>query len=181
MEHRRAFVRTVGYAALSALLTTFAVLWQRKMHTEGMLARGFSSALFGCFVIACCLIGGAAYAYVCYVRRHPPFRSDVLLCGITGLVLMVLTTVCFLNYGGVDSTFTEKGYVGANFLIVLTSVLPLPFVCRMLTAATARTERRGLRYVKWGIVAAVLIGLVTLTATGNLFETMVYKAGERGL
>lgn len=170
MRHCIPWIKTVGYPLLTGVLLWLSVSWQSAMRTATR-ETAFFHALFGCFVISCCLIGAALYAWIGYVRRVREHRADVWLCLTVGAALMVLTLVAFFRYGGLESISHEEGARAENFLMVVLSVLPLPFTVRALTLALpGPRESRTLRYTAWGLAAASVLAYVLLTVCGGLFR-----------
>ena len=176
MEKYLSLIRSVAYTAAGALLSWAVAARLRDMQQNGP-ENAFFETLFFAFAIACVLIGGAAYAFLSYVRRHPTYRSDVILCGVTGLLLMVVALVCFLRYGGVSGAFDEEGYRIVNWCTVLLSVLPLPFFLRAGAAAIPAGPDRRMNLVKRIVALCGMALYAVLIITGHLFTALSYTGG----
>ena len=169
-------IRAVAYAAVSILLSWVVASRLNAMRTAGPEVTFFGTLFWG-FLIACVLIGVSCYAFMAYVRQHKEFRSDVVLCVVVGVLLMITVLVSFLRYGGISGTFDEEGYLVVNWCAVLLSVLPLPFAVRACIAAVPREPKPRVAAVKRIVAAAAALLYVVLIVTGPLFRTLLYTGG----
>lgn len=169
------FARTWVYGIGTAGLIALSVWLQAQIHSTAGPETGFRRAVGALFLVAFCLVGGTVYLRLTAARERTELKREAWFGFAVGAVLLCVMVVCFVLYADLPDTFQREGYTAANLLIVVLSLLPLPFVVRTdtlaLTTEDTPSRRRTARCVGG---AVTLLYIVSLAAVG--FRTLTYVA-----
>lgn len=165
--------KAVLWSAVSLLVMAAAVWMISPLRVTENIVSSYLGSCVRLFCVACCLLGTGVYSFIGYTRRHKEHRTDTWFLLLVGLVLLVLSVVIILRFGGIaEENFDGTANAAINLNIGLCSVLPFPFMVRTwVLAASSRltTAQRTLAVIAALAAAAVYLVLV---CNGSLFGTV---------
>lgn len=129
------------YAVFTALVLVFSLWLQNGMHAPGRLESGYFTACMALAVAAFTVLGIGVYAMLSFRKsrkvKHP---VDAWFTAGVGLILLVTAVWVIVSYGGLSRPFDEAGYAAANGMIVILSLLPVPWLVRLFTLSFCKGE-----------------------------------------
>ncbi len=170
------FVRTWVYGIWTTGLIGLSAWLQAQIHSSAGPETGFRHAVVALFLLAFCLVGVTLYLRMTTARERPEIKREIWLGFTVGLALLCVMVVCFVLYGNLPDTFPKEGYIAANLLIVVLSLLPLPFVVRTDVLALTTEETPPRRRIAWCVGGVVTLAYILLIACGGMLRLLTYVA-----
>lgn len=169
------FVKSLLYMGATLLFLLNAVIYQNGMYKEDGLETSYFSEGRFLFFTAAVLVGVAAYGLQAS-QMNRTYRMDFLFLLITGSVLLLITVLMTVLYGGMSAPFDESGYTAANVYTVVSTALPLTFWMRGLVLTVGIRDSSATHRRIGAIVCAVAaMLLLTLTVSGKLMHFVRYE------
>ena len=165
--------KVVLWAIASILLMAVAVWIVSPLRVTDNIVSSYLGSCVRMFCIACCLLGTGVYSFIGYTRRHKEHRTDTWFLLAIGVVLMTLSVIIILRFGGMtEENFDATSNAAINLNIGLCSVLPIPLLTRtwVLAAASRFTKSQRAFAVIAALAAAVVY--IVLVFQGQLFGTV---------
>ena len=132
--------------------------------------RDVATALLVTFLVAGCMVGCGLFARLQKTDGMKQFRSDCRMFIFTGLGVLVAVLGVFLMFAGVRDILDESGREAANWMILVLSMFPLPFLTRAAACSLfSQDDNKPRRTVMRVITAALWLAAVVLTVCGLLF------------
>ncbi len=169
------FAKSILYqlAALGLLAVTVYLIM--SMRTTGELERSYFRSSTYLLISSTVFLGTGIYSYRSYSKNHREYASDSFLLLLTGLISMIASVTAFIQFGGLETPFSESGYTAANVNILIMSVLPLPFFVRGTILAFGHNEDKLLlKRISLAISLLVLIIYILAVPYGGAFRMLRY-------
>ena len=129
------------YTVFTGLVMAFSLSMQNSMHTEGQLESGYFRASLALAAVAVTVMGIGVYAMLSFRKSRKVKRPvDAWFAAGIGLVLLIVAVSIIMTYGGLSRPFGEAGYTAANIMVAVLSLLPLPWMIRLLTLSFRKGE-----------------------------------------
>lgn len=165
--------KAVLWAAISLALMAVAVWIVTPLRVTEDIVSSYLGSCVRLFLVACCLLGVAVYSFIGYTRKHKDHRGDTWFMLGVGLVVLVMSVIIILRFGGMmNENFDETSNAAINLNIGLCSVLPLPCVVRTwVLAASSRLTKKQRTVAVVAALVTVAVYLV-LVFNGQLFGSV---------
>ena len=156
------------------LCLAVSLWWQITMRLPDHMEHGFRLAVFGSFLFAVSMLGFSIAFLTMRSETIKLFRGDLWFLTITGFLYLLLTLICFFIYGGLSGSFGKDGYAAVNYMVVILSLLPIPFLAK-LTISVFLSEEEKKTLLPHRILCCILLTVFLLAVIfGGLFRTVVY-------
>lgn len=169
--------KTLFYGVFSLLLIWLALWTVAPMYNEGEIVTGYLRSDLLLFMSACGVLGVGVYSHFAYTKRHPEHKWDTWFFLIVGALLMVVTVIVVVRYGGIsEQNYDEAANAAVNLNVMLAGTMPLPFMIRTaVLAGGVPREKKVARVIGWSVVALAAVLYIVLIATGRLWNTIPYE------
>lgn len=177
--------KAVLWAVVSLILMAVAVWIIAPLRVSQDIVSSYLGSCVRLFCVACCLLGTGVYCFIGFTRRHKEHRTDTWFLLIVGLILLVLSVIIILRFGGMmEENFDDTSNAAINLNIGLCSVLPLPFLVRTWALAASSRLSKAQRAVAVLAAMAAAVVYIVLVFNGSLFgsvEHVVKTVAEQNL
>ena len=163
------------YAVFTAAVLAFSLWFQKQMHVSGGLEKGYFSASMALALAAFTVLGIGVYTMLSFrksSRRKIPV--DALLWAAVGFSMLVAAVAIIVSYGGLSRPFGADGYTAANLMTAILSVLPLPWMVRLLTLAFCKGQDASVSRTVLRCVAVAFILLVPMLVVTEQYFCFFY-------
>ncbi len=177
--------KSLFWAVISLLFMAVAVWIVAPLRVSQDIVSSYLGSCVRLFCVACCVLGTGVYSFIGFTRRHKAHRADTWFLLAIGLVLLVLSVIIILRFGGMmEENFDDTANAAINLNIGICSTMPLPFAVRTWVLAAASRLTKAQRTVAVSAAVAVAVVYIVLVFNGSLFgsvEHVVKSVTEQNL
>lgn len=166
------------YAVFTALVFAFSLWLQNGMHAPGRLESGYFTACMALAVAAFTVLGIGVYAMLSFRKsrkvKHP---VDAWFAAGVGFVMLIVAVAVIMTYGGLESPFAQDGYIAANIMTGILSLLPVPWLIRLFTLAFCKGEDPSVARTLLRVLSVLFVLLIpVLVVLERYFAFFYYTA-----